>query len=187
MLEAQGHTMCISINLSPHQLCGTEAWQLLRALPARTRECLIIEVTEDALPGKEEYQLVLGETAALGIDIILDDLVPATAGERLLPALPVSGVKLDRSLLSALCNAGETSPVASFVRQMLEEGLTVTAEGISDPAQLSLLGRLGITRFQGFGLGTPRPVPEMLPAGDGLLPRRTVGRLRRAVLSAAGV
>ena len=157
------HISCLSINLSPAQICRHETLAHLATLPQTIRRRLMIEVTEDKLPERETYSLWLGETAALGIDLVLDDVKPDDLPERLLDHLPVEGVKLDRSLLPLLTGPEPDRELVQTVRGLRKLKLSVTAEGVEHVRQLEQLTALGCNRFQGFGLGMPLPGLHRLP------------------------
>lgn len=149
----------VSINLSPAQICRHETLAQLASLPERVLRRLVIEVTEANLPERETYSLWLGETASLGVDLILDDLVPEDFESRLLPRLPVAGVKLDRQLLPALLQPEPDLQLLEAVRSLRRLQLSVAVEGVEHHSQLETLSRYGFDRFQGFGLGMPLPAP----------------------------
>ncbi len=148
----------VSINLSPAQICRNETLAHLESLPYVLRRRLIIEVTEEVITEREPYCLWLGETAALGIDLILDDLMPADLDNRLLPHLPVAGVKLDRSLLPTLLAPEPDRALLQTVRDLRRLKLSVAVEGIEDGSVFTRLVKLGFDRFQGYGLGAPLPL-----------------------------
>ena len=169
-LTASERAVRISINLSPAQLCREATVNLLASVPRRLRRRLIVEITEEVFPDREVYRLFIGETASLGVEVVLDDLVPEAISERLPPVLPVSGVKIDRSLLHGLNTITDGCALARLILQMRAEGMHVTVEGVSSAAQLRRLQQLGAGHFQGFGLAMPRPEPVVLPEGEDLLP-----------------
>lgn len=149
----------VSINLTPAQICRHETLAQLKSLPDHVLRRLVIEVTEANLPERETYSLWLGETASLGVDLILDDLVPEDFESRLLPRLPVAGVKLDRRLLPSLLRPEPDLQLIESVRGLRRLQLSVAVEGVEHHSQLEILARYGFDRFQGFGLGMPLPEP----------------------------
>jgi len=156
-LEQNPGLHCISINLSPNQLCMDSTLERLDGLSEGSRERLMIEVTEDPITDRESYHLGIGEIANLGVNVVLDDVVPEDIEQRLLNGLAVSGVKFDRSVLPRLIGP-RAEPAASLVLKALRQlKLHVTIEGIDDVAALPQLASLGATRFQGFGLAMPGP------------------------------
>lgn len=180
-LDDNEHISWLSINLSPAQICRHETLAHLASLPHALRRRLMIEVTEDALPERETYSLWLGETAALGIDLVLDDVKPEDLPERLLKHLPVEGVKLDRSLLPLLTGPQPDRELVQTVRSLRKLKLSVTAEGVEHVRQLEQLTALGCNRFQGFGLGMPLPGLHRLPQ----VPAHTVEQNRLSLTATA--
>ena len=156
-LRDNGGMPRVSINLSPLQICRHETLAHLANLPDELRCRLVIEVTEQNLPEREVYSLWLGETAALGVDLVLDDLVLDGIESRLLPRLPVEGVKFDRQLLPQLLVSEPDVQLLEAIRGLRRLQLSLTAEGIEHPSQVEALSRLGINRFQGYGIGMPLP------------------------------
>ncbi len=156
-LEQNPRLDCISINLSPDQLCMDSTRDRFDRLSHESRERLMIEVTEDPIPDLESYHLSIGEIANLGVNIVLDDVVPEDIEQRLLNGLAVSGVKFDRSVLPRLIGPRAEPAAASVLKALRQLKLHVTIEGIDDIAALPHLASLGATRFQGFGLAMPGP------------------------------
>lgn len=160
---AQGASLEVSVNVSPAQLTAsfcaqlTERWDdLRRSIPALT-----LELTE-RLP-LAEPQADLARLEALreaGIGISLDDFGTGHASLAQLDWLPVSEVKIDRSLLQDTTGACE-SEIAELVRYAHERGLTVVAEGIETPEQLALARRTGCDRVQGYLLARPMPPADV--------------------------
>lgn len=149
----------MSINLCPAQICRHETLALLASLSGELRSRLMIEVTENHLPERETYSLWLGETAALGVDLVLDDLLPMDLESRLPPQLPIEGVKFDRSILTQLTADEPDAELLDMIKTLRRLKLSLTAEGIEDPKQVQTLLALGFDRFQGYGLGMPVPGP----------------------------
>lgn len=156
-LSANPHINCLSINMSPRQICSHETLAHLASLEQATLRRLMIEVTQDLLPEPEAYNLWLGETAALGVDLILDAVRPADLTERLPRYLPVEGVKLDRSLLPGLTGEQPDHDLVTMISELRKQKLSVTAEGVEHIRQIGQLAALGCNRFQGYGIGMPLP------------------------------
>jgi Amt family ammonium transporter len=148
---------CISVNLSPAQLCRLSTLDHIATLDPEVRRRLMIEVTEDPITNREAYCLCIGEAARLGVNLVLDDIVPEDVESRLFPKLPVSGIKLDRSVLPGLICDEPDPRLLALIRHFRRQKLTITVEGVDTPARLPRLIWLGADRFQGFGLGMPAP------------------------------
>lgn len=156
LLAEHPHLPPLHLNLSPRQLALEVTEHLLADLRPNVRSRLCIELTEQRIPDLDAYAAQIRRLARLGVLVLLDDIQPAELPERLPPNLPVRGVKLDRSVLPDLWT-NPNGTAARTARRLVDAGLTITAEGIEDRSVLPALRKLGITRFQGFGLAKPQP------------------------------
>jgi diguanylate cyclase (GGDEF)-like protein len=156
----------VAINVSPRQLLDrrfTERLLLLldeHRLPAR---CIELELTETVL---QTGQLTIDTLRVLrshGIGIALDDFGTGYSSITSLQDLPLSRVKLDRSLIATI----DTSERASVITRAIIElcnglGLEVTAEGIERPEQLAWLSNQSPMYLQGYLLSRAVPFAEIL-------------------------
>ena len=156
----------VAINVSPRQLLDrrfTERLLLLLdeyRLPAR---CIELELTETVL---QTGQLTIDTLRLLrshGIGIALDDFGTGYSSITSLQDLPLSRVKLDRSLIATI----DTSERASVITRAIIElchglGLEVTAEGIERPEQLAWLSNQSPMFLQGYLLSRALPFAELL-------------------------
>lgn len=154
-LAARPEVPCVHLNLSPRQLTLPATHRILTGLRPTVRDRLVVELTEQRIPDPHAYGASVRLLAASGLEVVLDDVVPGDLPRRLASDLPIAGVKVDRSVVRELLWA-PWSTQARSVRGLAERGVRLTAEGIEDPAVVGELRELGFTRFQGFGLGTPR-------------------------------
>jgi EAL domain-containing protein (putative c-di-GMP-specific phosphodiesterase class I) len=138
-------------------------------LPAR---CIELELTETVL---QTGQLTIDTLRVLrshGIGIALDDFGTGYSSITSLQDLPLSRVKLDRSLIATI----DTSERASVITRAIIElcnglGLEVTAEGIERPEQLAWLSNRSPMFLQGYLLSRALPFAEMLELRD-IMPQR---------------
>jgi EAL domain-containing protein (putative c-di-GMP-specific phosphodiesterase class I) len=89
--------------------------------------------------------------------VALDDFGAGYASLGHLRRLPLTQLKIDRSLVATLGQNGDSPIVAAVVSFAHALGLSVTAEGIEHPAQLERLVDLGCDLGQGFLFGQPQP------------------------------
>jgi EAL domain-containing protein (putative c-di-GMP-specific phosphodiesterase class I) len=155
--SAVGARIEMSVNVSPLQLTAsfarelTERWRQ-RALPV---ESLTLEITE-SLP-VTDLEASVPRLAALrdvGIGISLDDYGTGHASIEQLDRLPVTEVKIDRSLIQRRA-AMPTAQVADVVAFAHGRDLRVVAEGIENEDQLRFAREVGCDRAQGYLLGMP--------------------------------
>jgi diguanylate cyclase (GGDEF)-like protein len=155
----------VAINVSPRQLLDrrfTERLLLLlneHRLPAG---CIELELTETVL---QTGQLTIDTLRVLrshGIGIALDDFGTGYSSITSLQELPLSRVKLDRSLIATI-DTSERAPVIThaIIELCSGLGLEVTAEGIERPAQLAWLLNQPPMLLQGFLLSRALPFAEI--------------------------
>jgi EAL domain-containing protein (putative c-di-GMP-specific phosphodiesterase class I) len=152
----------MSVNVSPLQLTASFADDLRerwghRHLPM---DSLTLEITE-SLPVTDLEAIVprLEALREVGIGISLDDYGTGHASITQLDRLPVTEVKLDRSLIQAA--ADEPTEVSAVVGYAHARDLRVVAEGIENEGQLAFARDSGCDRAQGYLLGRPMPVEQL--------------------------
>lgn len=161
----------VSVNLSGAQLKRDGFVETVRRVLAETGcapERFTFEITEtvavSATPG------VLARIQALramGLRIALDDFGSGNMGLSALRALPVDGIKIDRSYVQAMASDEIASIVVSALGAIgRARGVPVVAEGIETEAHLAMAKAAGCSLFQGYGIARPAPlaVPVALSA-----------------------
>jgi diguanylate cyclase (GGDEF)-like protein len=109
-----------------------------------------------------------GDMAAMNIDSLsecgvgleLDDFGTGYASLSRLTQLPLSGIKLDRSLIAPLPDQGADSIVRAILALAAELGLHVVAEGVEDTGQARHLMQRGCEIAQGYGYARPMSPQE---------------------------
>lgn len=161
---AEGACIDVSVNVSPVQLTDGAFFDTVasalatRSLPPKA---LTIEITE-SLP-VADFDVVLPQLQrlrSLGLGLSLDDFGRGYAGIDQLERLPVSEVKLDRSLIQSN-DQHVALDVVSTIAKAHARGLCVVAEGIETHEHLERARELGCDRAQGFLLGMPMPRAEI--------------------------
>jgi len=158
----------VSVNVSPRQLAdGALPDQVAEALDVSglAPEQLELDLTESMLLDLSvEVLLTLSAIRDLGVGLALDDFGTGYASLGMLKRLPLTVMKLDRSLIRGLPEDGEE---AAIVRAVLETGqalgLTVVAEGIETEAQLAFLTAIGCDEGQGFLFSHPMAPSQLYP------------------------
>lgn len=101
---------------------------------------------------------VLRQLADRGVRCSIDDFGAGASTLEDLDGLPVHAVKIDGSLVIRLgAGRDDGSYVRSIVHRAHDMRLTVTAEGIETPRQLSEVRSLGCDDGQGFYFARPQP------------------------------
>ena len=151
----------VSVNVSTCQLEAGFPTTVRAALQASRlpADALRLEITESALLGDaSESADVLNALGAMGVGLEIDDFGTGYSSLAYLRKLPVQTLKIDRSFVSGLGQAGGDAPI---VRAMIELahnlGLIVVAEGVEETTELEALREMGCDRVQGYLLGRPSP------------------------------
>jgi EAL domain-containing protein (putative c-di-GMP-specific phosphodiesterase class I) len=157
----------ISVNVSPAQLAHAEFSDHLAAELTRRplpQDSLTIEITE-RLPiiDRPEVAVRLGQLRGLGLGVAIDDFGVGHATAEQLDALPVTELKLDRTLLHDDRPAMEKY-LGQIIEHAHERELRIVAEGVETPVHLNKARALGCDRGQGylFGRAMPREQFELI-------------------------
>ena len=159
-LERLGMPLRISVNVSPQQLEQPEFVSLVKAALARSHanpRLLEVEITEGcAMRDCTSAAERLGRLSDIGVSVAIDDFGTGYSNLASLIRLPVSRLKIDRSLLQDLTSRAEVRTLAQTIISMATNlGFHSVAEGIEDAEQLQLLCDMGCDVAQGFHLSRP--------------------------------
>jgi EAL domain-containing protein (putative c-di-GMP-specific phosphodiesterase class I) len=111
---------------------------------------------------------------AMGVPTALDDFGTGYSSLASLERLPLSRVKLDRSLVDAIDGSPRAAAIARAIISLCEGlGLHVTAEGVERITQFEMLLRHQPLMLQGFLLSRPLPEGEVAAARASIPPRLT--------------
>jgi diguanylate cyclase (GGDEF)-like protein len=158
----------VSINVTSRQLFDAGFVDRLRdllrthRLPAR---CIEIELTESVLQTGAPTIDALKRLRAHGVAIALDDFGTGYSSFASLEQLPVTRIKLDRSLIAGIDNSPRSAAIAHAIIAMCQGlGLDITAEGIERPEQFAMLLKHRGMYLQGYLLARPTSRDELLPS-----------------------
>ncbi|CAN5579368.1 hypothetical protein BH11MYX1_BH11MYX1_14310 [soil metagenome] len=152
--------LAISVNLSPHQFAQPDLLETVSEvikssqLPAA---CLRLESTESAiLPRVPFAARTLSRLRELGVRISLENFGAGYASFNLLHELPISRVKLDRSLVERIGQPGERPEILQAIVALAHAlGIDVTAKGIETHPQLERIRAIGCESAQGYVIARP--------------------------------
>jgi EAL domain-containing protein (putative c-di-GMP-specific phosphodiesterase class I) len=165
--ERHGLDLHLNANLSPRQLEDPDLQVIVRqaltdsGLPAHA---LCLEITEHAImqdPGVAAR--VLHALRELGVYLAIDDFGTGYSSLAQLRRLPLDILKIDRSFITDLGDSDEVEVIVTSIVAMAHAvGLDVVAEGVETARQLNLLRDLGCDQAQGYYLGKPAPIEQLL-------------------------
>jgi EAL domain-containing protein (putative c-di-GMP-specific phosphodiesterase class I) len=163
----RGRPIRVCVNLSAAQLRDPgfaeavirglgEAGVLAADLELEITESLLVERADEATEAN------LRQLVAHGVRLALDDFGTGYSAMAQLTRLPVTTIKIDRSLLVGLQDGGQD---AALVRAIVMLGRTlgkrVLAEGVETPQQLAFLRELRCDAAQGYLFGAPADAQDL--------------------------
>ncbi|WP_053241783.1 EAL domain-containing protein [Clostridium sp. DMHC 10] len=158
--------ICMSINISESQIDGEEFLDFVKVVLNKTgveTKFLIFEITERIVIGLDEKKLKLIEKLKdMGIRIFIDDFGTKYSNLDYLNAMPVDGIKIDKSFIDKLENSQKDLMITKSVVKLAHElKLEVIAEGVEDQKQLKCLLNMKCSKIQGFIFEKPIPPNEV--------------------------
>ncbi len=165
VLEASGNSFVVSINVSAKNIATENFAQKINQLIEEIQfpaENLEIEITEYSFAESRDTTIDnILTLRTLGVQIALDDFGTGYTSIAQLMKLPVSLLKIDKSLIDEI----ESDPVMSdMVDSIIYMGhimdCEVISEGVENESQLEILKEHKCDFIQGFVWGKPLPFDE---------------------------
>jgi diguanylate cyclase (GGDEF)-like protein len=158
--RADGHSLSLSVNLTPRQLndmtLPTMVGDLLdrHGVPA---ESLILEVTESSvMADANRTTTVIEALREIGVGLSIDDFGTGYSSLAHLQRLAPNEIKIDRSFVSAMRHpSSERTIVLSTLELGHNLGLRVVAEGVEVEAIAAVLAQHGCDILQGYAISRP--------------------------------
>ncbi|MEH3108789.1 MAG: EAL domain-containing protein [Agrobacterium cavarae] len=160
----------VAVNLSAVQFAAGDLPKLVMSILLETGlppHRLELELTETAiLKDRERAFHMLRQIKSYGVSIALDDFGIGYSSIDTLRSFPFSKIKLDRSFIDESHSSQEA---LTIIRTVLALGkglkIPVLAEGVETREQLSLLESEGCGEAQGYLLGRPASLDQILATG----------------------
>ena len=158
----------LAVNVAARQISdGVLLHQVGLALAAQAlpSEQLELELPEQAVIDiAEDTLLMLAALRDTGVSIALDDFGAGQTSLAALRRLPLSSVKLDRSLVRGLPDGTEDAALArAIITAAHALGLAVIAEGVETESQRRFLAEAGCDEAQGHLFGGAVPAVALRP------------------------
>ena len=157
----------VAINVSPRQFLNFGFVDMLEKLlneyqlPA---QCVELELTESVLQTGAATIKSLEQLRSIGVAIALDDFGTGYSSLASLQQLPLTRVKLDRSLIASMDGSVRSASIARATIGLCRDlGLEVTAEGVERLEQFAALRAYRNISLQGYLLARPVCREELLP------------------------
>jgi diguanylate cyclase (GGDEF)-like protein len=164
--NAWPETFTLAFNVSPIQLrdptLGLRILSILGQTGFSPRR-LEIEITESAfVENTGVAKTVINELRQAGVRIALDDFGTGYATLSQLLSFHLDKIKIDRSFVSHLDDNADSRAIVRAILGLAKEfGLTTTAEGVEDAAQLAYLVANGCTEGQGYLFSKAVPAADI--------------------------
>ncbi|MDQ3773559.1 MAG: EAL domain-containing protein [Pseudomonadota bacterium] len=160
--------LTVAVNVSGVQFMRQELPELVEEALREARlapTALEIEVTQAALM-RVEHSVVrqLPALKELGVAVAMDGFETGYSSLGYLRRFPIDKLKIDRSFVAGVTTeAGDAAICSAILAIAMSMGLTVTAEGVEEPAQLEFLRERGCRLIQG-NLVSPAVPASAIPA-----------------------
>jgi diguanylate cyclase (GGDEF)-like protein len=162
----------VAVNVSSLQLLDrrfVDTVQDLLTRHALPPGCIEIELTENVLQTGQHTIEALRQLRAIGVGVALDDFGTGYSSLASLEQLPLTRVKLDRSLIAGIDTSARSQAIATAIIALCQSlRLEITAEGVENRAQLDWLIAHPSMCIQGYLLSRPVPANLLLPAVSGM-------------------
>jgi len=157
----------VAINVSARQFLD---YRFVSRLEGLLREfelpahCLELELTESVLQTGTHTIKTLDQLRSVGVAIALDDFGTGYSSLASLQRLPLTRVKLDRSLIAGIEDNPRSASISRATIALCRGlGLEVTAEGVERVEQLAMLLPHRSISLQGYLFSRPVSASELLP------------------------
>jgi len=128
-------------------------------------DCIEIELTENVLQTGPATLEALLRLRKLGIAIALDDFGSGYSSLASLEELPLTRIKLDRSLIASIDSNERSWAIARAIIGLCHGlGIKLTAEGIERPEQFAMLASCKTMHLQGYLFSKPLRRDEVIAA-----------------------
>ena len=157
---AQAAGLTMSVNVSARQFEHTDFPSYIGVVLAKSGldpKLLNIEITESAmLENTEAVIAALAGIRAIGVGIHVDDFGTGYASLSYLAKFPLTGVKVDRSFVTAIDQGGDQAKIVRAVVALAHDlGLIVVAEGIETHAESRAILAMSCEVAQGYLFHAP--------------------------------
>jgi diguanylate cyclase (GGDEF)-like protein/PAS domain S-box-containing protein len=152
--------LTISVNLSVKQVTQPDMIEFIQHTLDETGlspRCLKLEITESVIMDNFEYTAsVFGKIQNMGVQIEIDDFGIGYSSLSYLSHFPINALKIDRSFISRMVNNGSHLKIVQAIVMLAHGlGMNVTAEGVENENQLSVIKSLGCELAQGYIVSKP--------------------------------
>lgn len=167
--------LTVSVNLTANNLRQSDLVQRTKATAAVfgvDLSRLTIEITEShVIDNTGVIHQTIHEFAAAGVGVSIDDFGTGYSSMVNLRSLPLDELKIDRTFVDGMASSSQDEAIVRSVIGLSHSlGLSVTAEGVEDPATAERLDAMGADVAQGYLFGRPMALDELVAMVAGQTP-----------------
>ncbi|ACN13295.1 signal transduction family protein (GGDEF domain protein) [Desulforapulum autotrophicum HRM2] len=157
----------IGVNISARQFVDERFLDKMKGILNRAGidpSRLKFELTETCLiQDMERGRMILNELRLMGLSVELDDFGTGYSSLNSIKNLPLTTLKLDRSLISGIENQNSNRAIVKAALAMAKAmSLKTIAEGVETPTQMDFLVAQGCDMVQGFLYARPMPYEDFM-------------------------
>jgi len=160
---------CFAVNISGQSLGDAEFCAFLEAalrdsgLPP---SLLSFELTETAAVANiVRAEALMRRLRELGFDVALDDFGRGLSSLTYLKTLPATCLKIDGTFVRDVVGDDRAQAMLSAIVRLAQAmGLRTVAECVESDAIRDIVRQLGVEYGQGFSIGRPAPLEQVIPA-----------------------
>jgi diguanylate cyclase (GGDEF)-like protein len=158
----------IGINISPKQFLTTNLVDNIVNIISTNNidpKYIDLEITEECgIKNEEKTISKLKALKELGITISIDDFGTGYSSLSYLKSYPIDTIKIAMELTKGIEYQTEDLKIVQAIIAMSNSlNVSVIAEGVETMQQLSILESLGCHKIQGYYIGKPMPIDEIMP------------------------
>jgi diguanylate cyclase len=162
----------ISINLSANSLNDPLFWSFFNKTLKETPlppDRIQFEITETAMINNlESARHFMSKIRDNGYGLILDDFGTGLSSFNYLKQFPVDGLKIDGSFIRQLKDSAVDRSIVESINEIAHKlGARTIAEFVEDTETLEILRAIGVDQAQGYVIGRPAPLGEILDERKG--------------------
>lgn len=165
--KAVGYPLQVAVNLSMRQFQQPGLAQLVSEAIRHAGidpQQVELEITESMVLNKvDEAIATMHKLRALGVQLAIDDFGTGYSSMAYLRNFPVNTLKIDQTFVQDLTGTDDnTSIIEAVIGLGRGLGMQVVAEGVETEQQQRLLERAGCHIGQGYHIGYPVPLSELI-------------------------
>ncbi len=163
-LRKLGHDLKFSVNISGRVIVDPAFAEGAIERIRRAQASICFEITETAVIDDGDRAIdIMKSLSDAGIEISIDDYGSGLSSLSYLRMIPAKELKIDRMFIEDVDSSRSDALLVRSTTNLAHGlGMSVTAEGIERVETLECLRAMGVDTIQGYLIGRPMPVPELL-------------------------